>query len=210
MCFTSQPLLDELLGEPVEQLRMRRQRALDAEVVQRFDDPLAEADLPHPIHEDAGRQRVVRRDDPVRPDRAESPVCRCCQERRGSRVRRAARFRPSRRASCRVPPGRAPRAASGPEVETKVVGLAAFISAVAASSLCRSQFLAAATPTPAQSCDSGWRARSSLLLRGPLGRLDSEGIGDWLEQLRLVGPWPSLPTSPVRHPVRASASPCRP
>jgi hypothetical protein len=56
----------EFERQPIEQFRMRRQRALDAEVVLGFDQTFAEVLLPHAVHEDAGGQRVLRRHQPFR------------------------------------------------------------------------------------------------------------------------------------------------
>ena len=51
----------EFEGQPIEQIRMRRQRPLDAEIVFGLDKALAEVLLPDAIHDDARRQRIVRR-----------------------------------------------------------------------------------------------------------------------------------------------------
>ena len=57
--FTSQPLVHEPAGQPVEQLGMRRQPALAAEVLLRRDDAAAEVHPPDAIDGDAGGQRIV-------------------------------------------------------------------------------------------------------------------------------------------------------
>ena len=56
----------ELGGEPVEQLRVRRQRAHPAEVVRRLDDPPAEVVVPDAVDDRPPRQRVPLVDDPLR------------------------------------------------------------------------------------------------------------------------------------------------
>ncbi len=48
--FMSQPVFAELDGQPIEQLRMRRQLAGDAEISGRFDQPRAEHFLPEAVH----------------------------------------------------------------------------------------------------------------------------------------------------------------
>ena len=51
--------LDEVDGEPIEQLRMARPFALGAEVGGRPDDARAEEHLPEAIHRDPRRERVL-------------------------------------------------------------------------------------------------------------------------------------------------------
>ena len=57
--------VDELGGQPVEQLGMARRRALRAEVLVGLDEPPAEVRLPEPVDRDPGRQRVLRVDQPA-------------------------------------------------------------------------------------------------------------------------------------------------
>ena len=58
--------LDEGMGQPVEQLGMRRRLAVLAEVARRRDDPPAEMLLPDPVDHHPGGQRVVGARDPPR------------------------------------------------------------------------------------------------------------------------------------------------
>ena len=60
MAFWLQPRADEFGGQPVEQFRMRRLRALRAEIVLRLHDAAAEILLPDAIHGDAREQRILR------------------------------------------------------------------------------------------------------------------------------------------------------
>ena len=55
-----QPLIHELDGQPVEQCRVRRRRALAAEVEDRRHQRLAEVPHPDVVDGDAGRQRMPR------------------------------------------------------------------------------------------------------------------------------------------------------
>src|SRR5262249_55916858 len=57
---------DELAGQPVEQFRVRRPSAPNAQIAWRCNDAAAEVMLPEAIHQDAGRQWVVLAGDPVR------------------------------------------------------------------------------------------------------------------------------------------------
>ncbi len=50
---------DELDGQPVQQFRVGRRRALGAEVLHRADDAVAELLVPEAVDVDPGRQRVV-------------------------------------------------------------------------------------------------------------------------------------------------------
>ena len=59
-----QPSFDELRGEPVEQLGMRRRLAHDAEVVRRAHQAFAEVVVPDAIDDDAGGQRMLRAGEP--------------------------------------------------------------------------------------------------------------------------------------------------
>ena len=63
-------VLHELDREPVEQFRVRGPFAADAEVVGRAHQALAEVPLPDAVDDDAGRERVVRRGDPLGQGRA--------------------------------------------------------------------------------------------------------------------------------------------
>jgi len=56
---------DHLRGEPVEELRMRRRTAIEAEVARRLDQSRPEVRLPEPIDDDAGEQWVARVGDPA-------------------------------------------------------------------------------------------------------------------------------------------------
>ena len=68
MRLSCQPPADELAGQPVEQLgvRRRRRRACRSRSATRTM-PAAEVVLPEAVDHHPGRQRVVRRRDPVRP-----------------------------------------------------------------------------------------------------------------------------------------------
>src|SRR5262249_49392797 len=57
--------IHELGGQPVQQLGMRRRRALESEVVGRADESAAEVVLPDSIHHYARRQRILGACDPV-------------------------------------------------------------------------------------------------------------------------------------------------
>src|SRR6266851_1069380 len=59
--------LDELYGQPVEQLGMRGSGTEMAEVVGCGDDALAEVALPDAVDENAGRQRMIRARQPLCP-----------------------------------------------------------------------------------------------------------------------------------------------
>src|SRR5438067_9039138 len=63
--FEAPAVLDEFDGEPVQQLRMGRTLAARPEVVRRADEALTEVPLPDAIDDDACRERVLRRGDPV-------------------------------------------------------------------------------------------------------------------------------------------------
>ena len=90
--------------EVVEQLRMARPAAVEAEVARRLDQPLAEVVIPEPVHEDAGRQRVARGRS------ASAPGPRAV----GPRARPGpGRSRPTARRAPSGPPGRRPRRACG-------------------------------------------------------------------------------------------------
>src|SRR5262249_5642533 len=64
-CLQAPTLTDELLGEPVEQFRVRGRHAGLSEVAQRFDDAVSEMMFPQPIYRDAGGQRMVRTRQPL-------------------------------------------------------------------------------------------------------------------------------------------------
>ena len=51
---------DQLGGEPVEQLGVRRPAAVEAEVARRLDQARAEVGLPEPVDDHAGEQRIAR------------------------------------------------------------------------------------------------------------------------------------------------------
>ena len=65
-------VLDQVAGQPIQQLRMRRLGAVLAEIVGRVDQPHSELMLPHAIDNHPGGQRVVRSGDPV--CQSETPV----------------------------------------------------------------------------------------------------------------------------------------
>ena len=91
--FTSQPRADELVGEPVEQFGMRRAIALRAEILDGLDQAGRRASA-RAIHRDAGRQRVVGIDQPLR--EAEPIVrARLRAAAAGGRARRASPSRPA-------------------------------------------------------------------------------------------------------------------
>ena len=56
--------LGQFAGQPVEQFRMRRPFAAEAEIARRGDDALAEMVLPEAIDHHAGRERMLRAGDP--------------------------------------------------------------------------------------------------------------------------------------------------
>ena len=56
--------IDQLTGQPVEELGMTRSTTVDAEVARRVHEARAEVVVPEPIHDHAGRERVRRRGDP--------------------------------------------------------------------------------------------------------------------------------------------------
>ena len=97
--FIDQPLVHELHRQPVEQFGMRRQFALDAEILRRPDEAAAEQLRPPAIHRHARGQRIVARDQPAREieararlaslARAGSPACPAARRRRGRCKRRA-------------------------------------------------------------------------------------------------------------------------
>lgn len=55
----------EFDAQPVEQFGMGRFRSVDAEIAGGGDDPLVEMELPKPVDEHAGGQRVARRGEPI-------------------------------------------------------------------------------------------------------------------------------------------------
>ena len=82
----------ELGRQPVEQLGMRRRRALDAEVARRRHQAAAEMVLPDAIDPDARRQRILRTRSASRP--AQSRRLRDRFAGVGAEDRRASRRRP--------------------------------------------------------------------------------------------------------------------
>ena len=94
--------VDELGGQPIEQLRMRRRGPLRAKILGRLHDSLAEHQHPQPIDEHPGHQRIIAIDEPLGQIQAIRPaVCRPPAAARRSE-RRASRYRPSRHANCRA------------------------------------------------------------------------------------------------------------
>ena len=65
-----QPLLEQLAGQPIEQLRMARRLAQAAEVAAAIHQAAAEVILPEAIDHHARRQRIVGRGQPVGQRRA--------------------------------------------------------------------------------------------------------------------------------------------
>ena len=63
---------DELVCQPIEQLRMRRRRRLSAEVVGVLNEAAAEMSLPDAIDEHAGHERIGRIGKPAGQCRATS------------------------------------------------------------------------------------------------------------------------------------------
>src|SRR5438445_8301684 len=59
-------MLDEITGQPVEQLRMCGRLALAAEVAGRGHNSLSEMPVPNPVDDDARRQRMARSGQPQR------------------------------------------------------------------------------------------------------------------------------------------------
>ncbi len=57
--------IDQLDGQPIQQLGVRRQGALRAQVVAGPHQALAEEQLPQPVDQHAGHQRIVARDHPA-------------------------------------------------------------------------------------------------------------------------------------------------
>ena len=93
-----QPWRDELGGQPVEQFRVRRPVALQAEIVRRADDAAAEVILPDAIDHHAGRERVVlATGEPVRPGPAVRPLLSVLHSRIGTAGSLAAAPRQDRR-----------------------------------------------------------------------------------------------------------------
>ena len=83
-------VLDQLGGQPFEQLGVGRALALRAEVVGGGDDPAAEVVLPEPIDGDARRQRPGPR------LRVGEPVRQCCAIEAGARPARGRLDAPGR------------------------------------------------------------------------------------------------------------------
>ena len=88
--------LAELDGQPVEQLGMRGKLAADAEVAGRADQAGAEDLLPEPVDRDAGRQRVLG---PEQPLRQAEPVARAGRGGIGGSTSGVSGFTGSRRLS---------------------------------------------------------------------------------------------------------------
>ena len=86
--FTSQPLSMKRSGKPVEQLGMRRQRALAAEVLRRGDDAAAEMHAPDAVDDDARGQRIAAARQPAR---EAQPIARLIAGKRRQARRRVAR-----------------------------------------------------------------------------------------------------------------------
>ncbi len=61
---------EEFGRQPIEQFRVRRQRAHVAEIAGRFDDPLAEMIVPDAVNDGAPCKRVARIGDPFGQRRA--------------------------------------------------------------------------------------------------------------------------------------------
>ena len=55
----------ELDGEPIEQLLVYRRFALRAQIIQHLRQACAEQQLPHAVHEDSCRQRILSIHQPV-------------------------------------------------------------------------------------------------------------------------------------------------
>ena len=66
------PLGDEAVRQPIEQLRVARRLALDAEVLRGLHQAGAEGELPEAVDGDAGGEGVVRADEPAREGEAVS------------------------------------------------------------------------------------------------------------------------------------------
>ena len=79
--------LDEIGGQPIEELRMARRRTEKAEVVGLGGEPLPEMPLPEPVGEDARREGIGRRRDPAgqgQPSSARRPARRHRLDRRAA------------------------------------------------------------------------------------------------------------------------------
>ena len=58
-------VVDQLVGEPVEQIRVRGQASVDPEIAGGFDQAGSEVVLPEPVDNHAGEQRVAWVSDPA-------------------------------------------------------------------------------------------------------------------------------------------------
>ncbi len=65
-CLVDQLVVHEIAGERVEQFRMGRQRAANAEIARRIDQALAEQVVPNAVDPHARGERVVATRDVVR------------------------------------------------------------------------------------------------------------------------------------------------
>src|SRR5438067_4633287 len=63
--FDGPSVFDEAMGEPVEQLGMRRRFAQPAEITRRANEALPEVMLPKTVDQDAGRQGMIRGGQPT-------------------------------------------------------------------------------------------------------------------------------------------------
>ena len=163
------PLRAGTRRQPVEQFRVRRQFALRAGLLQRPRDAVAEEELPEPVHGDARRQRVLRRQRSTSRGRA------ACSARPSSRQaaggsRACSASSPGRESSSQLPRGRMRTVRGGPLVVISTrgkrvleLGLRASIAAASAS---RSAFRSGAlSRANAASRSMSASRRASRLLR---------------------------------------------
>ena len=66
-CLSDHLLIEQLAGQPIEQLGMRRPIAVEAKIAGRGDQPGAEVVMPEPIDGHAPHQRIGRIGQPARP-----------------------------------------------------------------------------------------------------------------------------------------------
>ena len=58
-------VVNELMGKPIQQIRMRRSSPVHSKITGRVDEPASKMVLPDSVHDHAGRQGIVLSNDPL-------------------------------------------------------------------------------------------------------------------------------------------------
>ena len=195
-------LRDELGGQPVEQLRMRRRRALRAEVLARLDEPASEDLLPEPIDGDARDERVALVDQPAREaEPVDGLIVAHRMQRAGCARRRRARLWPR---SCRARAARRTAArTTARSFITSVDGICRSASAFrAAASASRAGFSSGAverkTAASSSAC-AALRSAAGSCQHGPqprreVGALRADSAASVTDSRKRPMPWPIVPS----------------